>query len=322
MRALANGAEATTLAAVQPAFARAISPATRLCAVLGWPVRHSASPAMHNAAFAALGMDWRYVAHAVKPEHLGEALRGACRLGYAGVNLTVPHKSEALRLVDLADPVSTTLQAVNTVVFEALRDGEWTSPGCAGACDGPVRMHGYNTDADALLRALREDLAIEPRAARVLLLGAGGAGQAAARRLADEGVGELHLVNRTEAKAEALARELEAAHPAVDVRVGYPAGDIEIVINATSSGLRSDDPLPYDAARFSPGQADAAYDMIYRPAETPFLRGAKSAGCRTANGVGMLLYQGAAAFELWTGRSAPIDVMRGALEEEIYGGMR
>ena len=182
-----------------------------------------------------------------------------------------------------------------------------------------MRLRGYNTDADAILRSLREDLHMEPRGARVLLLGAGGAGRAAALRLADEGVETLWLQNRTESKAAELATEIAERFPAVDVRTGLPDSDVEFILNATSSGLKPEDSLPLDIQAYPLSHADAVYDMIYRPAETPLLRAAQAAGCRTANGLGMLLYQGAAAFELWTRRPAPIEVMRAALIHEVYG---
>jgi len=137
----------------------------------------------------------------------------------------------------------------------------------------------------------------------------------AALKLAQEGA-ELFLVNRTIAKAEAIAAELGDA----SVKVGYPKDDVDLVLNATSLGLKSDDPLPFQAESFSLARAGAAYDMIYRPAETPFLRAAKAAGCRATNGLGMLLYQGAKALELWTGRIPPITIMREALMKNIYGG--
>jgi shikimate dehydrogenase len=210
--------------------------------------------------------------------------------------------------------------AVNTVVFEAENvEGVWTPVGLLKSFSGQVRLRGYNTDADAILRSLREDLHMEPRGARVLLLGAGGAGRAAALRLADEGVETLWLQNRTESKAAELATEIADRFPAVDVRTGLPDSDVEFILNATSSGLKPEDPLPLDIQAYPLSHADAVYDMIYRPAETPLLRAAQAAGCRTANGLGMLLYQGAAAFELWTQRPAPIEVMRAALIHEVYG---
>ena len=173
-----------------------------------------------------------------------------------------------------------------------------------------VRSQGFNTDADAITRSMREDLGIELRGAKVLLLGAGGAGRVAALKLAAECVAELFLVNRTAEKAEAIAAEIRQRFPAVKVSAGYPGQRVNLLLNATSLGLKPDDPSPLDTKRFSASQAEAVYDMIYRPAETPLLRAARAAGCRTANGIGMLLYQGARALELWTGRNPPITVMR------------
>ncbi|HZT22149.1 MAG TPA: shikimate dehydrogenase [Verrucomicrobiae bacterium] len=278
-----------------------INAATRLCAVLGSPIRHSASPAMHNAAFAALGLNWRYLAFEVAPGNLPAALAGAKAMNFAGLNLTVPHKLLALEMMDELDASAEKWGAVNTVKFEN------------------DRAIGFNTDADAIVTALREDLNLELRGAKVLLLGAGGAGRTAALKLAAAGVAALFLVNRTSSKAEALAREIKKKSPAVTVTVGFPPSPVDLILNATSLGLKSQDPLPLDLKKFPLKRAGAVYDMIYRPAETKLLRAARKAGCQTANGLGMLLHQGARAFEIWTGRRAPRAVMRRALEQEIYG---
>jgi shikimate dehydrogenase len=156
-----------------------VTASTRLAAVWGAPIRHSASTAMHNAALAALGLDWRYVACEVAPEQLAVALEGARVMGFCGVNLTVPHKRLALGMMDDLDVSAEAWGAVNTVVFEAENaEGVWTPIGLLRSFPGPVRLRGYNTDADAILRSLREDLHMEPRGARVLLLGAGGVSRA------------------------------------------------------------------------------------------------------------------------------------------------
>ena len=165
-----------------PSAGRAIDAKTRLCAVYGHPVRHSASPAMQNAGMEALGLNWRYLACEVPPERLGEALAGAAAMRFLGVNLTVPHKLLALNMMDALDESARRWGAVNTVRFEAPdAEGTWQPlDRVAPEAVREVRMQGFNTDADAIVRALREDVGIEPRGARILLLGAGGAGRVAA----------------------------------------------------------------------------------------------------------------------------------------------
>ena len=302
-------------------FATPILASTRYCAVYGYPIQHSASPAMQNAALAALGLNWRYLAFPVHPDHLRQSIAGAAAMQFIGLNLTVPHKLLAVDIVDVLDESARTWGAVNTIRFEArMTDGTWTPlADLAEPATGPIRSHGFNTDADAILQALREDLSVQLGGARVLLLGAGGAGRTAALKLASQNVRELFLVNRTRSKADALAAEIQQRFGEVKVAVGYPSGPVDLVLNATSLGLRSADELPFSPGEFQPSQASAAYDMIYRPAETAFLAAARAAGCRTANGLGMLLYQGARALQLWTGRIPPIDVMRDALQKNIYG---
>jgi shikimate dehydrogenase len=264
---------------------------------------------MHNAAFAARGLNWRYFAFEVHPRDLRAAIEGARVMGFAGLNLTVPHKLLALELVDALDKSAKKWGAVNTIRFE--------SAGLDGRAK--VRAVGFNTDAGAIAAALREDLQLELRGARVLLLGAGGAGRTAALKLAAEKVRELYLVNRTPARARAVAAEVKKQGPSARVTRGYPPAEVDLLINATSLGLKPGDRLPLDQQRFSLERARAVYDMIYRPAETALLRAARKTGCRTANGLGMLLYQGSEAFEIWTGKAAPLEVMRRALEQNVYG---
>lgn len=294
---------------------------TRYCAVYGHPIAHSASPAMQNAGIAAQGLNWRYLAFDVHPDSLRPAITGAAAMKFIGLNLTVPHKILAMDIVDALDQSATTWGAVNTIRFETKVNGHWLPLSqVAPAETGEIRTLGFNTDADAITRSLREDLGLEPCGAKVLLLGAGGAGRTAALKLAAEGVAELHLINRTASKAQEVAEEIKRRFPTVKVSVGYPAQTgMDLVLNATSLGLKAGDPLPVDLSLFSLKQARYAYDMIYRPAETPFLQAAKTAGCGTANGVGMLLYQGAKALEIWTGRTAPVESMRTALLSHVYG---
>lgn len=260
---------------------------------------------MQNAAMAALGLNWRYLAFDVEPSRLREAITGAKTMGFVGLNLTVPHKVLALGLVDALDPDAKAWGAVNTIRFKG-------SP-------PEVQAHGFNTDGDAIIRALREDLVFEPAGKRVLLLGAGGAGRVAALRLASANVAQLFLMNRTIERAEEIRRDILAHFPKVRIEIGYPVGEVDLIVNATSLGLRPEDELPLDGAKFPLRKAAAVYDMIYRPAETPLLKAAKAAGCRVTNGLGMLLHQGVAALELWSGLKAPITVMRDALVRNVYG---
>jgi shikimate dehydrogenase len=275
---------------------------------------------MQNAGLAALGLNWRYLAFEVHPDDLGAAIEGAKAMNFIGLNLTVPHKLLAVDLVEVLDASAKGWGAVNTIVFEGRDErGDWRPLGEFTQVPGETRSHGFNTDADAITRALREELGLELSGARVLLLGAGGAGRTAALKLASEGVSELFLVNRTRSKAEAVASEIRERGLSGNVAEGYPAGAVDLVLNATSLGLGPNDPVPFDERQFSLRRAAAVYDMIYRPAETALLKAAKAAGCRTANGLGMLLFQGAKALELWTGQEAPVEAMRHALEKNVYG---
>ena len=276
---------------------------------------------MQNAGIAALGLDWRYLAFDVHPDHLREAIAGAKRMHFLGLNLTVPHKLLAMDMVDALDESASKWGAVNTIRFEA-RDaaGQWQPlVQFAEAVPGEIRAQGFNTDADAIVQSLREDLGAKLAGENILLLGAGGAGRVASLKLAEENPATLHLVNRTTSKAEALAEEIKQRFPSVKVKAGFPDGEVDLVVNATSAGLKPDDDLPINEKVFSLRRARMVYDMIYRPAETPLLKAAQIAGCRTANGVGMLLHQGARALELWSGRPAPLKIMCTALLKNVYG---
>ncbi|MDB6122418.1 MAG: Shikimate dehydrogenase [Pedosphaera sp.] len=303
------------------AFKQPINAATRYCAVLGHPIRHSASPAMQNAGIAALNLNWRYLAHEVHPDKLRDAIAGARAMKLIGLNLTVPHKLLAMEMVDVLDESARKWGAVNTIRFEAQdATGAWQPlHHFQDSTPDEIRAQGFNTDADAIIRSLREDLDVNLPGAKVLLLGAGGAGRVAALKLAAENVSELFLVNRTNSKAEAIASEIRQQSPQVKVTVGYPKDSVDLLLNATSLGLKASDDLPLDEKSFSLKSASAVYDMIYRPAETPLLKAAQAAGCRTANGLGMLLYQGAKALEIWMGQPAPVQIMREALVKNIYG---
>src|SRR5438093_368248 len=194
---------------------------------------------MQNAGLAALGLNWRYLAFEVYPDDLRAALEGAKVMDFVGVNLTVPHKLLALEMMDALDESARNWGAVNTVRFEGKNArGRWRPLRDFDDAPRHVRSVGFNTDADALSRALGKDLGLKLAGSRVLLLGAGGAGRTAAMKLASDNVRELFLVNRTRGKAEAVAREIRGRYPRVTVTVGYPMSSVDLLINATSLGLK------------------------------------------------------------------------------------
>jgi shikimate dehydrogenase len=218
--------------------------------------------------------------------------------GVAGVNVTVPHKTRAAGLIQRLDPVARKIGAVNTIVFSK-----------------PPR--GYNTDGHGLLEALRKEFGFRPRGATIAIAGCGGAGQAAAVTLALAGAKKLILLNRTASKARSLSRRIRAVAPRT--RTVLLPDRCDLLINATSLGLRSGDPLPLSLAALRVLKPSRFFDMIYRPPVTPFMKRMKKLGARTANGLEMLLYQGVRAFEIWTRKKAPVTVMRRALKREVYG---
>ena len=278
---------------------------------------------MHNPAFIELGLDWQYVALEVSPDELNDAIEKAKAQRYIGLNLTVPHKILALDMIDTLDDSAKKWGAVNTICFETKNENNvWTSLGqSAELQQGKLRSKGYNTDADGIALALKEDLNLQLTGLKVLFLGAGGAGRVAALKLAEEKAAELYLVNRTATKAEKLAMEIKERFPNTKVHTGYPkniTGIIDLVLNSTSLGLEESDPLPIDETEFSLVNAETVFDMIYNPAETKLLAKAKASGCHTANGLSMLLWQGVKALEIWSGRTAPVEVMRNGLRNYIY----
>ena len=273
---------------------------TRLYGILGHPVSSSLSPAMHNAAFAALGINAAYVPFPVAPEHFTRAVQGLAAAGVGGFNLTVPHKLAILPLLDEITPEAEAIGAVNTVRCEA------------------GRLCGTNTDGQGLLLSLSRDLAWEPGGKSVLLLGAGGAARGIAMSLLDKGCRSLTIANRTRARAEELARDCRALIQGAELRaVGLTEAEgtaPDLLVNSTTVGM-GDGAAPVELERVE--VREAVIDIVYSPAETPLLAQAKALGLPAANGIGMLLYQGWLAFNYWTGREAPIDVMRVALEEGL-----
>lgn len=282
-----------------------IDGATQVVGVFGSPIAHTASPAMHNAAFKAAKLNWCYLAFHVEPQNLRSALTGIRDLNCRGVNLTVPHKILALDIVDEVDAEARKLGAVNTVL---VNDG---------------KLIGYNTDGYGFTKAIKEDFDITLHGKRVLVLGAGGAGRAIAIQCALDGAAKVIVANRTQAKIAPIAAEIKGMLTLFQ-EIGLDAdslqrmvGEVDLIVNATSVGLQSADSLALPSQLFSPGVA--FFDTIYRPAETQFLRQAVGAGAKVSNGLSMLLHQGAKAFEIWTKRKAPLTVMRRALQTAVYG---
>jgi shikimate dehydrogenase len=275
---------------------------TQLAFLLGYPVSHSASPAMHRAAFAAARVNAAYLPWAVAPGHLPAAVEGLRSMeNLLGANVTVPHKAGIVPLLDALTPEAEAIGAVNTVIP---RSG---------------RLIGDNTDGAGFLAALQEELGCPPEGVTAVILGAGGAARAVAMGLAQAGADRLVLVNRTATRAEALAEDIRRHHPrcAVTVQTLHPSWrvsqvlEFRLLVNTTSVGLHPGDPLLFDYDSL-PVQA-SVMDLIYRPAETPLLRAARRRGCRALNGLGMLVHQGALAFERWTGKPAPVQAMRDAV---------
>lgn len=282
-----------------------IDGSTKLVGVFGSPIHHTASPAMHNAAFAALHLNWLYVACPVAPERLQAALQGARDMGFAGINLTVPHKILAIDLMDEVDEEAARMGAVNTVHF---RDG---------------RMCGFNTDGYGLAKSLQEDFNLGLSGKAVLVLGAGGAGRGIGVKAGLEGARCVYVANRTLSKIEPIEAELRKLNVPCHPRPLDPEAlaeiidQVDVVINATSIGLSDDQTSPLPGRLL--GARHYVYDTIYRPARTRLLEEAAAGGAKTANGLGMLLHQGARALEIWTETKAPVAVMRRALRGVVYG---
>jgi len=267
---------------------------TRVAAVIGFPVRHSLSPAMHNAAFRELGLDWVYVACDVAPDAAGAAFAGARALGFVGLSVTIPHKAAALAAVDEVSDTARDIGAVNTVT--PLGDG---------------RLRGDNTDAPGFLASLADE-GFQPAGRVCAVVGAGGAARAVVHALAGAGAAEIVVVNRTTARAEEVAA---LAGRAGRIGVAADVAGADLVVNATPLGLPGSDALPFDPSLV--GHGHLVVDLVANPAVTPLMRAAAVRGARVAGGVGMLVHQGALAFELWTGRPAPVGVMRAAAVQAL-----
>ncbi|MBA7606681.1 Shikimate dehydrogenase (NADP(+)) [subsurface metagenome] len=275
-----------------------ISGKTKICGLIGDPVEHSMSPAMHNAAFRETGLDYIYVPCRVKSEDLGKAIEGMKALNIKGLNVTIPHKVAILNLLDKLDPLAEKIGAVNTIVND---DGVLT---------------GYNTDATGFLQPLLER-GIEPKYKNIAILGAGGASRAVSFILADSGA-NLVILNRLEEIdwAEGLASRISQIFDikveALELTRENLTGvlmEVDILVNATSVGMSpAIDNTPVTTDLLRPGLL--VYDIVYNPVKTKLLTEAEAAGAETIGGIDMLVWQGALAFEKWTGLKAPVKLMK------------
>ncbi len=278
-------------------------------AVVGHPVRHSISPQMHNAALGQIlrrhpeYANWRYVRFEIPAKHFGEALPVFHQKRFFGLNLTIPHKVQALDLASAIDPEAALMGAVNTLV----RDESG--------------YRGYNTDGYGLRSGVYTDLGTRLQDADVVLLGAGGAARAAAIQCLHDGCRRLWIGNRSRDRLDGLLALLKRAYPEAAVSgfdLADPPGGMPescLVINATSLGLKADDPAPIDPARFR--GATSVYDMIYNPVETRLLAEARALGLRAANGLSMLVFQGARSLEIWTQQSVSVAAMETAARSAL-----
>jgi shikimate dehydrogenase len=267
---------------------------THVVGIIGWPVAHSLSPAIHNAAFTAAGLDWTYVPLPVPPEALPEALAGFLPLGLYGANVTMPHKTEAAELIERCSEDATLLRAVNTI---AVRGGE---------------LEGHNTDVAGFDRFLRRDAGFDPAGRSALVYGAGGAARACALALARAGLARLSVAARDEARAAPLVKMVEGFGIRVALVRPSETGELvaDLVINATPVGGS-------DAGSVLPslphlGPEVLVIDLLYDPPSTDLQRRARAAGATAFGGLGHLLEQAALSFELWTGTPAPLEVMSAA----------
>ena len=271
---------------------------TRVCGVIGDPIEHTLSPIIHNAAFNSLKLDYAFLAFKVKPAEVENAVNGTRALNILGLNVTMPHKKAVINYLDEIDQTAKFLNAVNTIHN---KNG---------------KLLGFNTDGVGALKALKEN-GVNPKGKRVLLLGSGGAARAIAYALVQE-ADELVVLNRTVEQAKELASLLERTFNKKVVAdslspkvIQDNLRDSDILVNATSVGMKpSANQSPVAPELLKPDLA--VMDIVYNPIETKLAKEAKVAGAKVISGVEMLIYQGAASFEIWTGHSAPVEVMRKA----------
>lgn len=276
-----------------------ISGKTKIVGIFGYPVEHTLSPFMHNAAFKYLNLDFCYIPFLVSPESLHDAVNGLRALNITGVNVTIPHKERVIDFLDDLSEEAKFIGAVNTIT------------------NSNGKLTGFNTDGRGFMSALSE-AAISIAGKRVLLLGAGGAARAVGYYLCRD-VSHLYIYNRTAERAESLKTHLCRVNNNVqtvsedELNESLFLSDIDIIVNSTPLGIKSDESMPLNVNLLKAHHT--VCDLIYK--DTPFLAAAKKLGCKTINGLGMLLWQGVLAFEKWTGIRPPLSIMKEALSGKI-----
>lgn len=276
---------------------------TKIVGVIGDPIGHSFSPIINNAAFEHLNLNYKYLAFKVSQDNLTGAIGGANKLGFKGLNVTIPHKENVLVTLDQVDTIAKNIGAVNVIKFHE------------------DEAHGYNTDGIGCLKALEEKTKVVNK--KVLILGAGGASRAISNQLIDSNIESLEIINRDLNKAEALRNDVLKNYSNAQIEINpitelkNKIQEADIFINTTPIGMKG-----YDEQN-SPLQAQdipeniIVNDIVYNPLETPLLKEAKEAGAKTVNGIKMLIYQAAEGIEIWTGKKAPTKIMEEKLKELI-----
>ena len=273
---------------------------TKVLGIFGYPVRHSLSPLMQNAALEHLGLDYIYLPFEVRPEQLETAIKGIRALGISGVNVTIPHKEKVIPFLDEVTEEASLIGSVNTIEN---KNG---------------KLIGHNTDSRGYIRSLREDAGFDPKGKTILVIGAGGAAKGIIFGLFLEGASKITIANRTIEKAKKVEDTLRATGKKIEIEsIPFLAlkdprilSSIDLIVNTTSMGLEGGSP---DIDFSLTPEHVLVSDIVYKPPVTPFLKKAQDAGRRTLGGLGMLIYQGAISLEIWTSQKAPVEVMRNSL---------
>jgi len=270
--------------------------------IIGFPIEHSISAVMQNAAFQSLRLNYQYLAFSVPPTDLKDAVNGIKALGFKGVNITIPHKVAVMELLDEVDESARDIGAVNTILND----------------NG--RLIGFNTDGAGYIQSLKEELNVHVSGLHVLLLGAGGAARSISTELARAEIGRIHIFDQRTDCSRSLAKHLssrvEAEAVSSDEMAKMDLSDIQLVINTTPVGMYPKvNDIPLSPALLHPGLIVS--DIVYNPYETMLIKEAKKIGAKVHHGAGMLVHQGALSFHIWTGHQAPVDVMRTAAINEL-----